>query len=51
MTGAIYAARRQPTPAEIKQINDSLAAMEKGTDASATTSTQLGRSASERDSN
>ena len=28
--GALYAARRQPTPAEIKRINDSLAAMEKG---------------------
>ncbi len=30
LTGAIYAPRRQPTSAEIKQINDSLAAMEKG---------------------
>lgn len=28
--GAIYASRRQPTPDEIKRINDSLAAMEKG---------------------
>jgi hypothetical protein len=33
--GALYAARRQPTPDEIKRINDSLAAMEKGADASA----------------
>jgi hypothetical protein len=36
MTGAIYAPRRQPTADEIKRINDSLAAMEKGMDASAT---------------
>ena len=33
--GAIYAARRQPTPDEIKKINESLAAMERGMDASA----------------
>jgi hypothetical protein len=33
--GTLYAARRQPTPDEVKQINDSLAAMEKGLDASA----------------
>lgn len=33
--GALYAARRQPTPDEVKRINDSLAAMEKGVDASA----------------
>ena len=30
VAGALYAARRQPTPDEIKRINDSLAAMEKG---------------------
>jgi hypothetical protein len=29
MTGALFAARRQPTPDEIKKINDSLAAMER----------------------
>ena len=29
---ALYAARRQPTPDEIRRINDSLAAMEKGLD-------------------
>ena len=28
--GAIYAPRRQPTPDEIKKINESLAAMERG---------------------
>lgn len=33
--GALYAARRQPTPEEVKRINDSLAAMEKGGDAPA----------------
>jgi hypothetical protein len=37
MTGAVFAARRQPTPDEVRRINDSLAAMEKGMDASATT--------------
>ncbi|HLY79288.1 MAG TPA: cell wall hydrolase [Caulobacteraceae bacterium] len=31
--GTLYLPRRQPTPAEVKQINDSLAAMEKGLDA------------------
>jgi hypothetical protein len=36
MTGAIFASRRQPTPEEIRKINDSLAAMEKGDAASAT---------------
>ena len=36
--GTLYASRRQPTPDEIKRINDSLAAMEKGADASATAS-------------
>jgi len=30
--GALYASRRQPTPDEIKRINDSLAAIEKGSD-------------------
>ncbi|WP_293376443.1 cell wall hydrolase [Phenylobacterium sp.] len=33
--GTLYAARRQPTPEEVKKINDSLAAMENGLDASA----------------
>jgi hypothetical protein len=33
--GALYAARRQPTADEVKRINDSLTAMEKGVDASA----------------
>jgi hypothetical protein len=33
--GVLYAAHRQPTPDEVKRINDSLAAMEKGQDASA----------------
>jgi hypothetical protein len=33
--GVLYAPRRQPTPDEVKRINDSLAAMEKGMDASA----------------
>lgn len=36
--GVLYAPRRQPTPEEIKRINDSLAAMEKGMDASANAS-------------
>jgi hypothetical protein len=35
VAGALYPARRQPTPDEIKRINDSLAVMEKGVDASA----------------
>jgi hypothetical protein len=30
--GALYAPRRQPTPDEVKRINESLAAMEKGMD-------------------
>jgi hypothetical protein len=34
--GTLYAARRQPTADEVKRINDSLAAMERGADASAT---------------
>ena len=33
--GALYAPRRQPTPEEIKRINESLAAMEKSLDAPA----------------
>ena len=33
-TGTLYAPRRQPTPDEIKRINESLAAMEKGMDTS-----------------
>jgi hypothetical protein len=33
--GAIYAPRRQPTPDEVKKINESLAAMERGMDAPA----------------
>jgi hypothetical protein len=32
--GVLYPARRQPTPDEIKRINDSLAVMEKGSDTS-----------------
>jgi spore germination cell wall hydrolase CwlJ-like protein len=32
----LYAPRRQPTPDEVKRINESLAAMEKGQDATAT---------------
>lgn len=36
--GALYAARRQPTPDEVKRINESLEAMEKGTDGSAAAS-------------
>jgi hypothetical protein len=34
--GVLYTARRQPTPDEVKRINESLAAMERGSDASAT---------------
>ncbi len=34
--GTLIAARRQPTPDEVKRINDSLAAMERGADVSAT---------------
>jgi hypothetical protein len=33
--GVLYPTHRQPTPDEVKRINDSLAAMEKGQDASA----------------
>ena len=33
--GAIYAPRRQPTPDEVKKINESLAAMERGMDTAA----------------
>jgi len=36
VAGTLYAARRQPTPEEVKRINESLAAMEKGVDAQAT---------------
>ena len=47
MTGAIFAPRRQPTPDEIRRINDSLAAMEKGMDApSAPAATSNGKPAS-----
>jgi hypothetical protein len=47
MTGALYAARRQPTADEIRRINDSLAAMEKGQDgpAGAPSATAAGRPA------
>jgi hypothetical protein len=31
--GTLYAPRRQPTPDEVKRINDSLATMERGMDA------------------
>jgi hypothetical protein len=44
MTGAILAPRRQPTPDEVKRINDSLAAMEKGMDASAIAPAAAGHS-------
>ena len=47
MTGAIFAARRQPTADEIKKINDSLAAMEKGESASAPSAAASGRPASQ----
>jgi hypothetical protein len=36
--GTLYPARRQPTPDEVKRINDSLAAMEKGADPPASAS-------------
>jgi hypothetical protein len=45
MTGAIFAARRQPTAEEIKRINDSLAAMEKGEASGAPSATAAGRPA------
>jgi hypothetical protein len=35
VVGALYPTRRQPTPEEVKRINDSLAAMDKTPDASA----------------
>jgi hypothetical protein len=35
VAGTLYASRRQPTPEEVKRINDSLAAMEKGGDPAA----------------
>jgi hypothetical protein len=35
VAGTLYQTRRQPTPDEIKRINDSLAALDKGNDASA----------------
>ncbi|MFI4964567.1 MAG: cell wall hydrolase [Caulobacterales bacterium] len=40
VSGTLYAARRQPTPDEIKRINQSLAALDKGADASATAPAQ-----------
>jgi hypothetical protein len=46
MTGAIFAARRQPTAEEIKKINDSLAAMEKGDAPAAASANAAGRPAS-----
>jgi hypothetical protein len=42
--GALYAARRQPTPEEVKRINDSLAAMEKGMDPPASAAATPARS-------
>jgi hypothetical protein len=45
MTGALFAARRQPTPEEIKKINDSLAAMEKGDAPAAPSASAAGRPA------
>jgi hypothetical protein len=33
--GTLYAARRQPTPEEVRQINESLSTMDKGADSSA----------------
>jgi hypothetical protein len=36
VVGTLYAARRQPTADEVKRIDDSLAAMEKGSDAAVT---------------
>ncbi|HEX3888852.1 MAG TPA: cell wall hydrolase [Phenylobacterium sp.] len=36
VAGTLYAARRQPTPEEVRQIDESLAAMDKGADSSAT---------------
>ena len=47
MTGAIFAARRQPTPEEIRKINDSLAAMDKGEPAAAPSATASGRPAAQ----
>jgi len=43
--GRLYAARRQPTPEEVKRINDSLAAMEKGVEPSAAASAPAGAGA------
>jgi hypothetical protein len=37
VVGALYPTRRQPTPEEVKRINDSLSAMEKAPDPSAAT--------------
>jgi spore germination cell wall hydrolase CwlJ-like protein len=45
LTGALYAPRRQPTPDEIRRINESLAAMDKP-QASATAATSAGKPAS-----
>ncbi|MBS0332384.1 MAG: hypothetical protein JSS35_06420, partial [Proteobacteria bacterium] len=36
--GVLYAARRQPTPDEIKRINDTLSALDKGGEAKAASS-------------
>jgi hypothetical protein len=45
MTGALYAPRRQPTAAEIKQINESLAAMERGGETGAVSASAAGKPA------
>jgi hypothetical protein len=45
MTGAIFAPRRQPTAEEIRKINDSLAAMEKGETSGARSASASGRPA------
>jgi spore germination cell wall hydrolase CwlJ-like protein len=46
MTGALFAARRQPTPDEIRKINESLATMEKGAPPVAPSAIASGRPAS-----
>ena len=46
LTGALYAARRQPTPEEIRRINESLAALDKGAEPAAPAATSSGKPAS-----
>jgi hypothetical protein len=48
VAGTLYAARRQPTPDEVKQINDSLAAMEKGAEPAADPAKPAGAPKDER---